>query len=112
MTTLGVSAPNPTDAPPPIMLEPRHWLAALAMIFVLFAPYQTLVQTVITDDAIRLGVEAEYLGELLDDHVEDQIAQFVVVLGRRGTVPPRLVADATGPRRTGLPAALTPFEDA
>ena len=59
MTTLGVSAQNPADAPPPIMLEPRHWLAALAMIFVLFAPYQTLVQTVITDDAIRLGVEAD-----------------------------------------------------
>ena len=41
------------------MLEPRHWLAALAMLFVLFAPYQTLVQTVITDDEIRLGVEAD-----------------------------------------------------
>ena len=36
-----------------------HWLAALAMLFVLFAPYQTLVQTVITDDEIRLGVEVD-----------------------------------------------------
>jgi MFS family permease len=59
MTTLSVSAPNPTDAPAPIMLEPRHWLAALAMLFVLFAPYQTLVQTVIIDDEIRLGVEVD-----------------------------------------------------
>jgi len=40
-------------------LEPRHWLAALAILFVLFAPYQTLVQTVITDDAVRLGIEAD-----------------------------------------------------
>jgi MFS family permease len=40
-------------------LERRHWLAALAMLFVLFAPYQTLVQTVLTDDAVRKGVEAD-----------------------------------------------------
>ena len=59
MTTLTVSAPSPIDAPSPIMLEPRHWLAALAMLFVLFAPYQTLVQTVIIDDEIRLGVEVD-----------------------------------------------------
>ena len=39
--------------------ERRHWLAALAMLFVLFAPYQTLVQTVVTDDAVRKGVEAD-----------------------------------------------------
>jgi len=41
------------------MLERRHWLAELAMLFVLFAPYQTLVQTVITDDAVRKGIEAD-----------------------------------------------------
>ena len=36
----------PTVLPaPPVVLERRHWLAALAMLFVLFAPYQTLVQT-------------------------------------------------------------------
>ena len=29
------------------MLGPQNWLAALAMLFVLFTPYQTLVQTVI-----------------------------------------------------------------
>src|SRR6266404_1435363 len=43
----------------PVALERRHWLAALAMLFVLFAPYQTLVQTVITDDAVRKGIEAD-----------------------------------------------------
>jgi MFS family permease len=43
----------------PAALERRHWLAALAMLFVLFAPYQTLVQTVITDDSVRKGVEAD-----------------------------------------------------
>jgi MFS family permease len=45
--------------PPPLLIERRQWLAALAVLFVLFAPYQTLVQTVITDDAVRLGIEAD-----------------------------------------------------
>jgi MFS family permease len=40
-------------------LERRHWLAALAVLFVFFAPYQTLVQTVITDDAVRKGLEID-----------------------------------------------------
>jgi MFS transporter, DHA2 family, multidrug resistance protein len=43
----------------PLLLERRHWLAALAILFVLFTPYQTLVQTVITDDTIRKGIEAD-----------------------------------------------------
>ncbi len=42
-----------------LVLEPRYWLAALAILFVLFTPYQTLVQTVITDDAVRKGIEAD-----------------------------------------------------
>ena len=47
-------------SPAPLMLlERRHWLAALAILFVFFTPYQTLVQTVITDDAVRKGVEAD-----------------------------------------------------
>lgn len=44
---------------PPLRLERRHWLAALAILFVFFAPYQTLVQTVITDDAVRKGVDVD-----------------------------------------------------
>jgi len=60
MTTLTAQFPSQTAAPePPLRLEPRHWLAALAILFVFFAPYQTLVQTVITDDAVRLGIEAD-----------------------------------------------------
>src|SRR6266566_4327191 len=51
--------PSVGRASMPIVLERRHWLAALAMLFVLFAPYQTLVQTVITDDAVRKGVEVD-----------------------------------------------------
>jgi MFS family permease len=47
------------QAAPPVRLGWRHWLAALAMLFVLFAPYQTLVQTVTTDDAVRKGIEAD-----------------------------------------------------
>jgi MFS family permease len=43
----------------PFLLERGHWLAALAILFVFFTPYQTLVQTVITDDAVRLGIEAD-----------------------------------------------------
>ncbi|HEV3340309.1 MAG TPA: MFS transporter [Pirellulales bacterium] len=58
MTTIAAPAdavPKPASVP----LERRHWLAAMAMLFVLFAPYQTLVQTVITDDAVRKGVEVD-----------------------------------------------------
>jgi MFS family permease len=44
---------------PPLRLERRHWLAALAVLVVFFAPYQTLVQTVITDDALRKGVDVD-----------------------------------------------------
>ena len=62
MTTLIVPPRSATAAPalePPMRLGRRHWLAALAIFFVLFAPYQTLVQTVITDDAVRKGIEAD-----------------------------------------------------
>src|ERR1700749_1877798 len=44
---------------PPLRLERRHWLAALAILVVFFAPYQTLVQTVITDDAVRKGLNID-----------------------------------------------------
>jgi MFS family permease len=44
---------------PPLRLERRHWLAALAVLVVFFAPYQTLVQTVITDDAVRKGLNID-----------------------------------------------------
>src|SRR5262249_11486976 len=54
-------APKAGLAPraPPLRLERRHWLAALAVLFAFFAPYQTLVQTVITDDAVRKGVDVD-----------------------------------------------------
>jgi MFS family permease len=52
-------APALPAAPAPLLLERRHWLAALAVLFVFFAPYQTLVQTVITDDAVRKGVDVD-----------------------------------------------------
>src|SRR5215468_9579454 len=44
---------------PPIRFERRHWLAALAVLVVFFAPYQTLVQTAITDDAVRKGLNID-----------------------------------------------------
>jgi MFS family permease len=60
MTTLAAAPPGHTALQePPLLLERRHWLAALAILLVFFTPYQTLVQTVITDDAARLGVEAD-----------------------------------------------------
>jgi MFS family permease len=62
MTTLAVPRPIASAAPEPVApfaLEARHWLAALAILFVAFTPYQTLVQTVITDDAVRKGIEAD-----------------------------------------------------
>src|ERR1700757_3040529 len=45
--------------PAPLLLERRHWLAALAVLFVFFAPYQTLVQTALTDDAVRKGLNID-----------------------------------------------------
>jgi MFS family permease len=54
-----VREPAPTSPAPPLWLERRHWLAALAVLIVFFAPYQTLVQTVITDDAVRKGVNVD-----------------------------------------------------
>ena len=55
------SVPEPSLASPapPLLRERRHWLAVLAVLFVFFAPYQTLVQTVITDDAVRKGVDVD-----------------------------------------------------
>src|ERR1700758_1905813 len=55
------SMPEPSlvSPAPPLRLERRHWLAALAVLFVFFAPYQTLVQTVITDESVRDGVNVD-----------------------------------------------------
>jgi MFS family permease len=55
------SLPEPTPAAlaPPLLMERRHWLAALAVLFVFFAPYQTLVQTVLTEDAIRKALNID-----------------------------------------------------
>src|SRR5580692_1512912 len=54
------SRPEPSPATPsPPTLERRHWLVTLAVLFILFAPYQTLVQTVTTDDAVRKGVNID-----------------------------------------------------
>ena len=53
------SVSQPASPAPPLLLERRHWLAALAVLFAFFAPYQTLVQTVITDDAVRKGVDVD-----------------------------------------------------
>jgi DHA2 family methylenomycin A resistance protein-like MFS transporter len=62
MTAVAAAPPRPA-APagpePALRLGPQQWLAALAVLFVLFTPYQTLVQTVLTDDAVRLGLEVD-----------------------------------------------------
>src|SRR5271165_6282407 len=49
----------PAVPPAPLLLERRHWLAALAVLVVFFAPYQTLVQTVLTDDSVRKGLDID-----------------------------------------------------
>jgi MFS family permease len=54
VTELGIIAPAP-----PFRIERRHWLAALAVLIVFFAPYQTLVQTTLTDDAVRQGLNID-----------------------------------------------------
>jgi MFS family permease len=72
--TTALAAPSVAPAVP-VVLERRHWLAALAMLFVIFAPYQTLVQTVVTDDSIRKGVEVDD-----NDMIWVQVAYGVGVL--------------------------------
>jgi MFS family permease len=52
-----IPAADTTSAP--LLLERRHWLAALAVLFVFGAPYQTLVQTVTTDAAVRKGLDID-----------------------------------------------------
>src|SRR6266404_5721309 len=54
-----VLGPAPAMPAPPLSLERRHWLAALAVLFVLFSVYQTLVQTVVTDDAVRKALDID-----------------------------------------------------
>jgi MFS family permease len=58
------AAPTPPLAtalasPPPAGAGRRHALAALAIFLVLVTVYQTLVLTVVTDDVIRKGIEAD-----------------------------------------------------
>src|SRR5882757_9003243 len=43
----------------PLLLERRHWLVAMAVLVVFFAPYQTLVQTVLTDDSVRKSLQID-----------------------------------------------------
>jgi MFS family permease len=50
------SAAAPTS---PLLLTRSQWLAALAVLFVFFAPYQTLVQTTLTDDSVRKGINVD-----------------------------------------------------
>jgi MFS family permease len=58
--TATIGAPHSRSSAPeqPLLLK-RHWLAALAVLVVFFAPYQTLVQTVLTDDSVRKGLEID-----------------------------------------------------
>src|SRR5580704_6210948 len=44
---------------PPLRLARGHMLAALAVLFVFFSVYQTLVQTVLTDDAVRKALDID-----------------------------------------------------
>ena len=43
----------------PLRLARGHMLAALAVLFVFFSVYQTLVQTVLTDDAVRKALDID-----------------------------------------------------
>jgi MFS family permease len=54
-----VPGPAPASPAAPIRLERHHWLAALAVLVVFFSPYQTLVQTTLTDDAVRKGLDID-----------------------------------------------------
>jgi MFS family permease len=107
----------PAAPAPPLLLERRHWLAALAVLVVFFAPYQTLVQTVLTDDAVRKGLD-------IDDYdmTWQQVAYGVGILyglftalwlsariGARSTIALGLVGFALGNLLCGAAVGLGTF---
>jgi MFS family permease len=112
------SVPEPAPAAPaPLRLERRHWLAALAVLVVFFAPYQTLVQTVLTDDAVRKGLNIDEY-----DMVWQQVGYGVGILygvftglwlsariGARYTIALGLVGFALGNLLCGAAVGLESF---
>jgi MFS family permease len=113
------AAPGPVPASPaaPIRLERRQWLAALAVLVVFFAPYQTLVQTVLTDDSVRKGLDIDEY-----DMVWQQVGYGVGVLygvfvglwlsariGARHTIALGLVGFALGNFLCGAAIGLQSF---
>jgi MFS family permease len=109
---LGITAPAP-----PIRLERHQWLAALAVLVVFFAPYQTIVQTVLTDDAVRKGLD-------IDDYdmIWQQVGYGVGILyglftglwlsvriGARYTIALGLVGFALGNLMCGAAVGLQSF---
>jgi MFS family permease len=121
MTTAVAGPASPQAAagavPAVPLLERRHWLAALAVLFVFFAPYQTLVQTVLTDDAIRKGLNIDS-----NDMIWQQVGYGVGVLygvftgiwlsariGARYTIALGLVGFALGNLLCGAAVGLDSF---
>jgi MFS family permease len=115
--TAALAAPAPPSPAPPLLLEHRHWLAALAVLFVFFAPYQTLVQTVLTDDAVRKALD-------IDDYdmTWQQVSYGVGVLygvftgiwlsariGARSTIALGLLGFAVGNLLCGAAVGLASF---
>src|SRR5262249_34965637 len=109
---LGITAPAP-----PIRLERRHWLAALAVLVVFFAPYQTIVQTVLTDDDVRKGLNIDEY-----DMIWQQVTYGVGILygvftgmwlacriGARYTIALGLVGFALGNLLCGAAVGLESF---
>ncbi len=58
--TVSSAAPEHSPAPPTTNTALQPWLAALAIVPILGTVYQTLVLTDVTDDVIRLGIDAEH----------------------------------------------------
>src|SRR5262249_62242153 len=123
--TLHAPAPQPAEsepapaAPAPLRLERRHWLAALAVLVVFFAPYQTLVQTVLTDDAVRKGLNIDaydmtwqqvgygvglLYGVFTALWLSARIgARYTIALGLAGVRPGNLLCGAAGGRGGFVP---------
>ena len=98
-------------------LERRHWLAALAVLVVFFAPYQTLVQTVLTDDAVRKGLnidEYDMIWPQVAYGVGIQYGLFTALwlsarIGARYTIALGLVGFALGNLLCGAAIGLETF---
>jgi MFS family permease len=109
--------PEPAPPSPPLRFERRHWLATLTMLVVFFGPYQTMVQTDLTDDAVQKGLVVdgnEWIWQQASNGVGILYGLFTGMwlagrIGARYTIALGLVGFALGSLLCGAAVGLESF---